>query len=85
MRSHEVDFKLYGDDMQFVEIELDPKETVVAEAGAMMMMDQDITMETIFGEGSKNSGSKLFGAAKRMLTGESLCMTAFTNDGSDKQ
>lgn len=85
MRSHEVDFKLYGDDMQFVEIELDPKETVVAEAGAMMMMDQDITMETIFGDGSKNSGSKLFGAAKRMLTGESLFMTAFTNDGYDKQ
>lgn len=85
MRSHEVDFKLYGDDMQFVEIELDPKETMVAEAGAMMMMDQDITMETIFGDGSKNSGSKLFGAAKRMLTGESLFMTAFTNDGYDKQ
>lgn len=85
MRSHEVDFKLYGDDMQFVEIELDPKETVVAEAGAMMMMDQDITMETIFGDGSKNGGSKLFGAAKRMLTGESLFMTAFTNDGYDKQ
>lgn len=85
MRSHEVDFKLYGDDMQFVEIELDPKETVVAEAGAMMMMDQDIAMETIFGDGSKNGGSKLFGAAKRMLTGESLFMTAFTNDGYDKQ
>ncbi|MCR8744069.1 TIGR00266 family protein [Romboutsia lituseburensis] len=85
MRSHEVDFKLYGDDMQFVEIELDPKETVVAEAGAMMMMDQDITMETIFGDGSKNGGSKLFGAAKRMLTGESLFMTAFTNDGYNKQ
>ncbi|MPN22370.1 hypothetical protein SDC9_169753 [bioreactor metagenome] len=51
----------------------------------MMMMDQDITMETIFGDGSKNGGSKLFGAAKRMLTGESLFMTAFTNDGYDKQ
>lgn len=53
MNSHEIDFELFGDDMQFVEIELDPRETVVAEAGAMMMMDSSIEMETIFGDGSK--------------------------------
>ncbi|MFD3158188.1 TIGR00266 family protein [Haloimpatiens sp. FM7330] len=83
MYSHEIDYKIYGDDMQFVEIELDPKETVIAEAGAMMMMDSGIQMETIFGDGSRSSGGgfmdKLFGAGKRVLTGESLFMTAFTN------
>lgn len=57
MNSHEIDFELFGDDMQFVEIELDPRETVVAEAGAMMMMDSSIEMETIFGDGSNSSGS----------------------------
>lgn len=77
MKSHEVDYKLYGDDMQFVEIELDPQETVVAEAGALMMMDAPIQMETIFGDGSSESESagfmgKLMGAGKRVLTGESL-------------
>ncbi|RDY28019.1 TIGR00266 family protein [Romboutsia weinsteinii] len=89
MKSHDVDFQLYGNDMQFVEIELDPKETVIAEAGAMMMMDQNIEMETIFGDGSKKSSSGLFGAlggaAKRVLTGESLFMTAFTNAGNNKE
>ena len=89
MRSHELDYKLHGDDMQFVEIELDPKETVIAEAGAMMMMDQSIMMETIFGDGSKKGGPGLFGAlggaAKRVLTGESLFMTAFTNGGYEKE
>lgn len=89
MNSHEIDYKLYGDDMQFVEIELDPYETVVAEAGAMMMMDNDIKMETIFGDGSKNGGNGLFGmlggAAKRVLTGESLFMTTFTNTGVAKE
>ena len=57
MNSHEIDFELFGDDMQFVEIELDPRETVVAEAGAMMIMDSSIEMETIFGDGSNSSGS----------------------------
>ena len=52
MNNHEIDYKLYGDDMQFVEIELDPEETVIAEAGSLMMMDEDIQMETIFGDGS---------------------------------
>lgn len=89
MYSHEIDYKIYGDDMQFVEIELDPRETVVAEAGAMMMMDPSIQMETIFGDGAKqgNSGfmDKLFSAGKRVLTGESLFMTAFTNEGHGKE
>ena len=85
MRSHEVDYKLYGDDMQFVEIELDSSETIIAEAGSMMMMDDGITMDTIFGDGSSNGGNKLFGAAKRVLTGESLFMTAFTNSARGKQ
>lgn len=90
MNSHEIDYKLYGDDMQFVEIELDPWETVVAEAGSMMMMDNSISMETIFGDGSNtnnNSGiwGMLGGAAKRVITGESLFMTAFTNTGVTKE
>lgn len=90
MNSHEVDYKLYGDDMQFVEIELDPRESVVAEAGAMMMMDQSIQMETIFGDGSQKSKSsgflgKLGGAASRVITGESLFMTEFSNTGMVKQ
>lgn len=89
MKSHEIDYKLYGDDMQFVEIELDPGETVIAEAGAMMYMDYPVQMETIFGDGSEQSSNsgfmgKLMGAGKRMITGESLFMTAFTNEGSGK-
>ncbi|WP_340372986.1 TIGR00266 family protein [Peribacillus sp. FSL E2-0218] len=89
MNNHEIDFKIYGDDMQFVEVELDPQETVVAEAGSLMMMEDHIKMETIFGDGSRNSDGgmmgKLFGAGKRLLTGESLFMTAFTNEGRDKR
>src|SRR5690606_5266061 len=88
MINHEIDFKLYGDDMQFVEVELDPQETVIAEAGSLMMMDNDIQMETIFGDGSSNSDGlvgKLLGAGKRVLTGESLFMTAFTNQGIGKK
>jgi len=89
MNNHEIDYKLYGDDMQFVEVELDPQETVVAEAGSLMMMDDQIKMETIFGDGSTNQGSglmgKLLGAGKRVLTGESLFMTTFTNGGADKK
>src|SRR5690625_6866650 len=74
--------------MQFVEIELDPGETVIAEAGSLMMMENEIKMETIFGDGSsKQSGfmDKLLGAEKRVLTGESLFMTTFTNDGTGKR
>ena len=87
---HEIDYKIHGNEMQFVEIVLDPRETVVAEAGAMMMMDNSITMETIFGDGSEKSKSggilgKLGGAAKRVITGESLFMTAFTNSGYGRE
>ncbi|WP_156290317.1 TIGR00266 family protein [Oceanobacillus salinisoli] len=89
MNNHEIDYKLYGDDMQFVEVELDPQETVIAEAGSLMMMDDHINMETIFGDGSSNNGNgivgKLLGAGKRVLTGESLFMTTFTNTGTGKR
>jgi len=77
---HEIDYKIYGDDMQFVEVELDPQEAMVAEAGAMMYMEDGIEMETIFGDGSQqNSGilGSLMGAGKRLLMGESLFMTVF--------
>jgi uncharacterized protein (TIGR00266 family) len=85
---HEIDFKIYGDDMQFVEIELDPMEAVVAEAGGMMFMEDGIAMETIFGDGSQqNTGilGALMGAGKRLLTGESLFMTVFQNRGPMKR
>jgi uncharacterized protein (TIGR00266 family) len=85
---HEIDFKLHGDDMQFVEIELDPMEAVVAEAGGMMFMEDGIQMETIFGDGSQqNSGflGTLLGAGKRLITGESLFMTVFQNRGMGKK
>ncbi|MCK6255707.1 TIGR00266 family protein [Fictibacillus sp. KIGAM418] len=88
MNNHEIDYKIHGDDMQFVEVELDPSETVVAEAGALMMMEDGISMETIFGDGSSQGSGlmgKLFNAGKRMLTGESLFMTTFTNDASGKK
>ena len=79
---HEIDFEIFGDDMQFVEIELDPGEAIFAEAGAMMCMDDCIAMETIFGDGSQSGVfEKLMGAGKRLLTGESLFMTTFTNAG----
>jgi uncharacterized protein (TIGR00266 family) len=85
-----IDFKIYGDDLQFVEVELDPQESVVAEAGAMMMMEQGIQLETIFGDGSAQSNQgglmgKFLNAGKRVITGESLFMTLFTNSGSGKQ
>ncbi|MCX7748943.1 MAG: TIGR00266 family protein [Clostridia bacterium] len=82
-RSHEIDFKIYGNEMQIVEIVLDPQESVIAEAGAMMYMEDAIQMDTIFGDGSQqNQGGlmgKLFSAGKRILTGESLFMTIFSN------
>jgi uncharacterized protein (TIGR00266 family) len=88
MNNHEIDYKLHGDDMQFVEVELDPHETVIAEAGSLMMMDDPIKMETIFGDGSSSQQSglmgKLLGAGKRVITGESLFMTTFTNEGTGK-
>ena len=87
--NHELDYKIYGEELQFVEVELDPNETAIAESGAMMMMDDGIEMQTIFGDGSQqqNGGllGKLMSAGKRMLTGESLFMTAFTNVGQGKK
>jgi uncharacterized protein (TIGR00266 family) len=85
---HEIDYKIFGDDMQYVEIELDPQEAVVAEAGGMMYMEDGIEMETIFGDGSQqNSGflGSLLGAGKRLLTGESLFMTVFYNRAFGKK
>lgn len=85
---HEIDYQIHGDDMQFVEVELDPQEAVVAEAGGMMYMDDNIAMQTIFGDGSpQNSGfmGALLGAGKRLLTGESLFMTVFQNQGAGKR
>lgn len=89
MASHDIDYKIYGEEMQFVEVELDPGETAIAESGAFMMMDNGIVMNTIFGDGSQQQDNsflgKLFSAGKRLLTGESLFMTAFTNEGQGKK
>jgi len=87
--NHEIDYKIFGEELQFVEIELDPNETAIAESGSFLMMDSGIEMQTIFGDGSQQQGSgllgKLLGAGKRLLTGESLFMTAFTNAGNGKK
>jgi uncharacterized protein (TIGR00266 family) len=87
LNAHEIDYQIIGEEMQFIEIELDPDESVIAEAGNMMMMDDMISMETIFGDGSSSQGimGKLLGAGKRLLTGESLFMTVFTNKGQGKR
>jgi uncharacterized protein (TIGR00266 family) len=87
-RAHEIDFRIVGSEMQFVEVELDPGESAVAEAGSMMYMTPGIDMETVFGDGSQARGgvmNALLGAGKRLLTGESLFMTVFTNQGTSKQ
>src|SRR6188768_3286070 len=87
--NHEIDYKIYGEELQFVEIELDPNETAIAESGAFMMMDNGIEMQTIFGDGSQQQDTgflgKLFSAGKRLLVGESLFMTAFTNASQGKK
>ena len=88
MNSHEVDYKIYGDDLQAVEVELDPQETIVAEAGGMNWMEEDIVFEARLGDGSKpNSGffGKILGIGKRLLTGESIFLTHFTNQGVGKK
>ncbi|MCK5693365.1 MAG: TIGR00266 family protein [Bacteroidales bacterium] len=88
MRSHELDYRIIGDDIQLVEIELDPRETVIAEAGTMMYMDSQVRFETKMGDGSEpNQGlmGKLLSAGTRVLTGESLFVTHFTNHGGSKQ
>ena len=85
---HEIDYQILGDDMQFVKIELDPGEAVIGEAGAMMYIEDGIQMQTIFGDGSQQQGgflNTLLGAGKRLLTGESLFMTVFQNQGQAKR
>lgn len=87
MKNHDVDYEVIGDDIQCVEIELDPNEIVIAEAGSLMLMDSDIEMQTIFGDGSnKDKGflGSILGAGKRLLTGESLFMTAYHYTGKAK-
>jgi len=89
IRNHEIDYRIAGEEMQFVEVELDPQETVVAESGAFMMMDDGIQMQTIFGDGSQQQQGGIFNqllsAGKRLLVGESLFMTAFTNVSGGKK
>src|SRR5438067_9300560 len=85
---HEIDYEILGDDMQFVKIELDPGEAVVGEAGAMMYLEDGIAFQTIFGDGSQQQSGfmgALLGAGKRLLTGESLFMTVFQNQGQGKR
>ena len=85
---HEIEYRIFGDDMQYVEVELDPQEATVAEAGGMMYMEHGIEMETIFGDGSPKQGGllgALVGAGKRLLTGESLFMTVFQNRSGEKR
>ncbi|MCF6202762.1 MAG: TIGR00266 family protein [Methylococcaceae bacterium] len=88
MKCHEVDYEIFGDDMQIVEVELDPSETVIAEAGAMNYMEDKISFETKMGDGSKPVGGildSLIHVGKRVLTGESIFMTHFTNIGTGKK
>ncbi len=90
MDAHEIDYKIFGEEMQFVEIELDPYETVIAESGSFMMMDDGVELSTLFGDGShqeENKGlwGKVLTAGKRLLTGESLFMTAFSHAGPGKK
>jgi uncharacterized protein (TIGR00266 family) len=86
MNNHEIDYKLFGEEMQCVEIELDPQEAVIAEPGSFMMMTDGIQMQTLFGDGT-NTGfmNKLFTAGKRLLTGENLFMTVYTNNSNQKR
>lgn len=88
MRSHEIDYKIFGEDIQIVEIELDPNETVIAEAGSMLFMEDGISFETKMGDGTQANQSvlgKIFQAGSRMIMGESLFMTHFTNRGHAKR
>lgn len=88
-QNHELDYRIFGEEMQYVEVELDPNETAIAEPGAFMMMDDGIDMQTLFGDGSQQQSGgilgKLLNAGKRVLVGESLFMTAFTNTGHGKK
>lgn len=83
-----VDYEIKGNEMQFVEVELDPGEAAIGEAGSMMFMDAGIDMDTVFGDGSAQQGGifgKLLGAGKRLITGESLFTTVYTNQASGKK
>jgi uncharacterized protein (TIGR00266 family) len=85
---HEIDYEVFGNEMQYVEVELDPMEAAVAEAGGMMYMEDGIEMQTIFGDGSQQAGGflgNLMSAGKRLLVGESLFMTVFVNQGAGKR
>ena len=83
----EIDYEIFGSEMQYVEVTLDPGEMVIAEAGAMMYMTSGIQMESVFGDPSKQTGffGKVMTAGKRMLTGESMFVTTFTNQGTDSE
>ncbi|MGE0568653.1 MAG: TIGR00266 family protein [Bacteroidia bacterium] len=86
MKNHEIDYKIYGEEMQCVEVELDPQEAVIAEPGSFMMMNDGVQMQTLFGDGNeKGIMGKLFSAGKRLLTGENLFMTVYTNQSNDKR
>jgi len=88
MKCHKVDYEIFGDDMQVVEVELDPRETVIAEAGAMNWMEDGITFEAKMGDGSQPDQGlmgKLLDVGKRAVTGEALFMTHFTNEGYGKK
>jgi uncharacterized protein (TIGR00266 family) len=88
MAMDEIDYKVYGSEMQFVEVELDPGEAAIGEAGSLMYMDSNINMDTVFGDGSAQQGGllgKLLGAGKRLVTGASLFTTVYTNQGGLKQ
>ena len=88
IQNHEIDYRIFGEEMQYVEVELDPNETAIAEPGAFMMMEDGIAMETIFGDGSQQTGGllgKLLNAGKRVLAGENLFVTAFTNVSNGKR
>ena len=87
--AHEIDYDIKGAEMQFVEIELDPEEAAIAEAGSMMFKDASIEMDSVFGDGSEGERGtgifgRLVGAGKRLITGESLFTTVFTNEGKGK-
>lgn len=87
MKNHEIDYKISGGELQCVEIELDPQEAVIAEPGSFMMMTEGIEMQTMFGDGSNQGGfmGKLFTAGKRLLTGENLFMTVYSNVSNQKR
>ncbi len=86
MKNHEIDYRIYGEELQCVEIELDPAESVISEPGSFMMMTNGIRMQTLFGDGNERGFmGKLFSAGKRILTGEKLFLTVFSNASTEKQ